>query len=49
MGLEIIAEYAESKAILRELRRLGLNYAHGYAISSPQPLEIFKERFARSA
>jgi len=41
MGIETIAEYAESAAILDCLRDIGINYAQGFAIARPRPLEEF--------
>jgi diguanylate cyclase (GGDEF)-like protein/PAS domain S-box-containing protein len=38
MGLRTIAEYAESEAIVQELRRLAVDYAQGYGVSKPRPL-----------
>ena len=38
-GLEIVAEYAENKEIVAELKRLGADYAQGYHFSKPIPLE----------
>lgn len=39
MGLEIIAEYVENNAILEQLKTMGANYAQGFGIAKPQPLE----------
>jgi diguanylate cyclase (GGDEF)-like protein/PAS domain S-box-containing protein len=39
MGLKTIAEFAESEAIVAELRRLGVDYAQGYAIAREEPLD----------
>jgi diguanylate cyclase (GGDEF)-like protein len=36
-----IAEHAESTAQLDHLRRMGVDYAQGYVISRPQPIEAF--------
>lgn len=38
-GLACIAEGVQSEAALRELRRLGVGYAQGFAIHRPEPLE----------
>jgi len=44
MSIETVAEYAESDEILAVLRRLGVDYAQGYAIAKPEPLEdLLKE------
>jgi len=39
MVIQTIAGYAESEAILEKLRQLGVDYAQGFAISHPRPLE----------
>ncbi|HIB84890.1 MAG TPA: EAL domain-containing protein [Chromatiales bacterium] len=39
MGLQTVAEFAESIAIVDELRRIGIDYAQGYAVAKPMPLE----------
>jgi diguanylate cyclase (GGDEF)-like protein/PAS domain S-box-containing protein len=39
MGIRTIAEYVESTAVLEKLRVLGVDYAQGFAISRPLPLE----------
>jgi diguanylate cyclase (GGDEF)-like protein/PAS domain S-box-containing protein len=39
MGLRTIAEYAEDEAIVAELRRLGVDYAQGFGIARPAPLD----------
>jgi diguanylate cyclase (GGDEF)-like protein len=38
MGLETIAEFVESATIRSKLKKMGVEYAQGYAISKPQPL-----------
>lgn len=38
MGMETIAEFVESEAILVMLRDIGVDYAQGYHIARPQPL-----------
>ncbi|MDO6460696.1 EAL domain-containing protein [Granulosicoccaceae sp. 1_MG-2023] len=38
MGLRTVAEFVENDAILNELRRLGVDYAQGYALSKPAPI-----------
>jgi diguanylate cyclase (GGDEF)-like protein/PAS domain S-box-containing protein len=42
MGKETIAEFVENDAILRELNYIGVNYAQGYGIARPVPLESLK-------
>lgn len=39
MGKKTIAEWVENDAILDKLRELGVDYAQGYSIGRPQPLE----------
>ncbi|TXT20530.1 MAG: PAS/PAC sensor-containing diguanylate cyclase/phosphodiesterase, partial [bacterium] len=39
MGKQTIAEFVENDAILRELHYIGVNYAQGYGIARPLPLE----------
>ena len=38
MGLQTVAEFVESEAILEQLRELGVDYAQGYHLGRPQPL-----------
>jgi diguanylate cyclase (GGDEF)-like protein len=38
MGIETVAEYVESDEIAAEIRRLGVDYAQGYAFAKPEPL-----------
>ncbi len=39
MGIKTIAEYVESEAILEKLRELGVDYAQGFGIHRPCPME----------
>ncbi|HSG92656.1 MAG TPA: EAL domain-containing protein, partial [Methylotenera sp.] len=39
MGLTTIAEFVESPAILHKLREIGVDYAQGYSIGVPAPIE----------
>jgi diguanylate cyclase (GGDEF)-like protein/PAS domain S-box-containing protein len=39
MGKQTIAEFVESPAILEELGRIGVDFAQGYAIGKPAPLD----------
>ncbi len=39
VGMKTIAEFVENEEILDELRRIGIDYAQGYAIHKPQPLD----------
>ncbi len=49
IGIKTIAEFVESESIMEMLSELGVDYAQGYAISRPQPLEEFDESARRSA
>jgi diguanylate cyclase (GGDEF)-like protein/PAS domain S-box-containing protein len=42
MGKKTIAEFVENDAILRELAYIGVNYAQGYGIAHPVPLESLR-------
>ena len=39
MGMQTIAEFVEDQATLRALAVIGVDYAQGYGIAKPQPLE----------
>jgi diguanylate cyclase (GGDEF)-like protein len=39
MGKKTIAEYVEDKEVLSRLQEIGVDYAQGWAIERPQPLE----------
>jgi diguanylate cyclase (GGDEF)-like protein/PAS domain S-box-containing protein len=39
IGIQTIAEFVENNDILEALRKLGVDYAQGYAIAKPAPLE----------
>jgi EAL domain-containing protein (putative c-di-GMP-specific phosphodiesterase class I) len=39
MGMKSIAEFVESDATLQTLRNLSVDYAQGYALGKPQPLD----------
>lgn len=39
MGKKTIAEFAENRAVIAALRSIGVDYAQGYGISRPEPLE----------
>lgn len=41
MGMQTIAEFVENEAILRKLVEIGIDYAQGYQVARPQPLEAF--------
>ena len=39
MGKKVIAESVETHAVLAKLREIGIDYAQGFAVGHPQPLE----------
>ena len=39
MGLKTIAEFVENEEILQKLREIGVDYAQGYHVHKPEPLE----------
>ncbi|MEJ2645222.1 MAG: EAL domain-containing protein [Gammaproteobacteria bacterium] len=39
IGLQTIAEFVENDEILAQLREIGVDYAQGYGIARPQPVE----------
>lgn len=41
MGMQTVAEFVENDAIMDKLREIGVDYAQGYGISRPQPLDNF--------
>jgi EAL domain-containing protein (putative c-di-GMP-specific phosphodiesterase class I) len=40
MGIETIAEFVENDAVFNKLKNLGVQYAQGYGIDKPLPLEV---------
>ncbi len=44
MGKQTIAEFVENDAILKELKKLGVDYAQGYGIGKPRPLYYSKKK-----
>ncbi|WP_299486855.1 EAL domain-containing protein [Acaryochloris sp. IP29b_bin.137] len=40
MGMETIAEFVENDHILEQLRIIGVDFAQGYCIGKPEPLDI---------
>ncbi len=44
MGKKTIAEFVENDEILRVLRKIGVDYAQGYGIGRPRPIEDFSIR-----
>ncbi|MGA7537504.1 MAG: EAL domain-containing protein [Steroidobacteraceae bacterium] len=39
LGIETVAECVESQAMLDELSRIGIDYAQGYLLARPEPIE----------
>ncbi|HEX5461206.1 MAG TPA: EAL domain-containing protein [Steroidobacteraceae bacterium] len=39
LGIETVAECVESQAVLDELERIGVDYAQGYFLAKPEPME----------
>ena len=39
LGIETVAECVESQAVLDELKRIGVDYAQGYFLAKPEPME----------
>ncbi|MFZ0550296.1 MAG: EAL domain-containing protein, partial [Steroidobacteraceae bacterium] len=39
LGIETVAECVESQAVLDELQRIGVDYAQGYYLARPEPIE----------
>ncbi|MDE2263053.1 MAG: EAL domain-containing protein, partial [Gammaproteobacteria bacterium] len=39
LGIETVAECVESQAVLDELGRIGIDYAQGYYLARPEPIE----------
>jgi len=38
LGIDTVAEYAETEPIVQRLRELGVEYAQGYGIEKPRPV-----------
>jgi len=43
LSMDTVAEYVENDAIANEIRRLGVDYAQGYAFGRPEPLDALLE------
>jgi diguanylate cyclase (GGDEF)-like protein len=46
LGIETVAEYVENEEIAAAIRRLGVDYAQGYAFGKPEPLGGLLESLA---
>jgi diguanylate cyclase (GGDEF)-like protein len=42
MGIQTIAECAETTPVIERLKHMGVDYAQGYGVSSPRPLEEYE-------
>ncbi len=40
-GIRTVAEHASSPAIVQKLKDIGIDYAQGFALGKPQPLDLF--------
>jgi diguanylate cyclase (GGDEF)-like protein len=47
MGIDTVAEFVESEAIAQAVRKLGIDYAQGYAYGKPEPFDKLLERLDR--
>jgi diguanylate cyclase (GGDEF)-like protein/PAS domain S-box-containing protein len=47
-NLQTVAECVEAENVLTELRRIGIDFAQGYLLHRPEPLEMVVSRFADS-
>jgi len=39
MGIKTIAEFVENEEILEQLKEIGVDYAQGYFVHTPEPLD----------
>lgn len=39
LGVQTIAEWAESQAVVAQLKEMGVDFVQGYAVGRPAPLE----------
>jgi len=49
MGIKTIAEFVENDDIIRKLADIGVDYAQGYGVASPKPLEDTEGEIFQSA
>ena len=45
-NIRTIAEYVETAEVMEELRKIGIDYAQGYHIHRPEPLELIEGKLA---
>jgi EAL domain-containing protein (putative c-di-GMP-specific phosphodiesterase class I) len=48
-GIQTIAEYVENTAIANKLRLIGVDFAQGYGIAVPEPLELLNQKFLQQS
>ena len=41
MGMTTVAEFVESEATMAQLGRIGIDFAQGFSVSAPKPLNTF--------
>jgi EAL domain-containing protein (putative c-di-GMP-specific phosphodiesterase class I) len=46
-GIDTVAEFVENETIAETVRRLGVDYAQGYAFGRPEPLREALEKLSR--
>ena len=46
-SIDTVAEFVENKAIAEVVRKLGVDYAQGYAFGKPEPLKDILESLNR--
>jgi Amt family ammonium transporter len=46
MGMQTIAEFVEDRKTLQVLAAIGIDYAQGYGIAKPKPLEMLRSTTA---
>jgi EAL domain-containing protein (putative c-di-GMP-specific phosphodiesterase class I) len=44
LGLDTVAEYVETQEIAAAVRKLGVDYAQGYAYGKPEPLDALLKK-----
>ncbi len=42
IGMETVGEFVENEATMAQLGRMGVDYAQGYGVAMPAPLEQYK-------
>jgi EAL domain-containing protein (putative c-di-GMP-specific phosphodiesterase class I) len=47
LSMDTVAEYVETEAIAKEVCRLGVDYAQGYAYGRPEPLDTLLESLGK--